>query len=115
MAKTIEMRKHTAPVTISPEPGKCSEALPELFEKFEELLPEAEHGDLVPQRMIYLSPVEVELWEERAAICEFDGGYARDLAEGLAMDDILRQRGCNDEFEARILALGGIEMRGAAL
>ena len=31
-----------------------------------------------------------ELWQERAAIREFDGGQARELAEALALLDVLR-------------------------
>jgi len=30
-----------------------------------------------------------ELWEERAAIREYDGGYPRDVAESLALAEIL--------------------------
>ena len=32
-----------------------------------------------------------EAFEERAAIREFDGGIARDLAEALALLDVIRQ------------------------
>lgn len=33
-----------------------------------------------------------EAWEERAAIMEFDGGVDRELAECLALLDLIRQR-----------------------
>lgn len=32
----------------------------------------------------------LELWQERAAIREYDGGIAREDAERLACDDVLR-------------------------
>lgn len=37
-----------------------------------------------------LPPLLVELWHERSAIREFDGGLPRDLAEALALIDVIR-------------------------
>lgn len=37
-----------------------------------------------------LPPLLVELWHERSAIREFDGGLPRDLAEALALIDVFR-------------------------
>ncbi|HRK38285.1 MAG TPA: hypothetical protein PK347_07835 [Burkholderiaceae bacterium] len=37
-----------------------------------------------------LPPLLVELWHERATIREFDGGLPRDLAEALALIDVVR-------------------------
>ncbi len=34
------------------------------------------------------APDAIEMWEERAAIFEFDGGMGRSLAEALAMDAV---------------------------
>lgn len=37
-----------------------------------------------------LPPLLVELWHERSAIREFEGGLPRDLAEALALIDVIR-------------------------
>lgn len=37
-----------------------------------------------------LPPLLVELWHERSAIREFDGGLPCDLAEALALIDVIR-------------------------
>ncbi len=43
---------------------------------------------------VYSTDLTVEwwqLWDERAAIMEFDGNLPRERAEALALDDILKQ------------------------
>jgi len=48
-------------------------------------------NDIVADLVARLDPSLKELWEERAAIMEFDGGLSRDHAECLALLDVLRR------------------------
>lgn len=40
-----------------------------------------------------LSESELDLWAELAAIREYLGGYSRETAESLALQDVLRKAG----------------------
>lgn len=44
-------------------------------------------------------PIDPEAWEERAAICEFDGGLTREAAEAIALaeDDQRREKAEGNE------------------
>ena len=46
--------------------------------------------------IVDLTPAEREYFEERAGIREFDGGFRRETAERLALNDVLRIRGGGD-------------------
>ena len=48
-----------------------------------------------------MTPDERELWEERAAILEFDAGFSRDEAERLAREQLERHDGTQTELEVR--------------
>ena len=45
---------------------------------------------IVSELVELLDEVHFELWEERAAIMEFDAGLSRDHAECLALLDVIR-------------------------
>lgn len=44
----------------------------------------------------YLNEALKEIFEERAAIREFDGGYTREEAERLAMEEVTKRRATID-------------------
>lgn len=59
--------------------------------------PEATHADILERHPDAIAaepftPIDLEAWEERAAICEFDGGLSRDEAEQLAWQEDDRRR-----------------------
>lgn len=43
---------------------------------------------------IFRNQDEIDWFEERAAIIEFDGLIAREYAENMAFEEILRKRNC---------------------
>ncbi len=43
------------------------------------------------QFVLQLSPEQREYFEERAAICEFEGGYSRSTSELKAIEAVLKQ------------------------
>lgn len=47
---------------------------------------------MTDQELSQLTEDELELWEERAAIMEYDGGLSREEAEREAFDDIVMRR-----------------------
>ncbi len=54
-------------------------------------MPPTKPIDPVVAEMVSRLPEDLqELWEERAAIREFEGNQARELAEAMALIDVLR-------------------------
>jgi hypothetical protein len=65
-------------------------------------LQEAEHGDTLDGGAAAdLPPDWHELWDERAAIMEYDGGLPREHAEAQALLDILSQMRRAGDFATR--------------
>jgi hypothetical protein len=122
MAKIVTLRKISAPAAVVAHPPTAARTIPDpapqplIALQIPAPLPTGERvvaAGMVRERVRFFTAEELELFEERAGICEYDGGLNREHAEQEAFLCVTGARQYEDPFSRAVVdQLGGIEILG---